>query len=87
MLSKWKDVSDFLYRDMLTDEGFWYSLPLWEIDGLTEEQLYWVPDPESLCIIWHVGHIAHRERTHVGKFFQGLQGEIILQKYEVFGPE
>lgn len=87
MLSKCKDVSDFLYGDMRTDEGFCYSHPLWDINGLTEEQLYWVPDPGSLCIIWHVGHIAQRERTHVGRFLQGLQGEIIPQKYEVFGPE
>ena len=36
-MSKWKDVADFLYGDIRTDGGFWYSHPLWEIDGLTEE--------------------------------------------------
>jgi hypothetical protein len=38
-------------------------------------------------MLWHVGHIAHRERTHVGRFVQGLKGEIIPPQFEVFGPE
>jgi len=83
----WKDVALFMYGDVQADRGFWYSHPLFEIDELTEEQLFWVPDQKSLCILWHVGHIAHRERTHVGRFLQGLQGTIIPLQYEVFGPE
>jgi hypothetical protein len=82
----WKDVADFLYGDMRTDEGFWYSHPKWEIDGLTEELFWWVPDPGSLCILWHLGYTAHRDRTHVGIFLQGLQGEDIPPQYEV-GPD
>jgi hypothetical protein len=81
-MSKWKEVAHFLYG-----RGFWYADPLREIDGLTEEQLFWVPDPKSLSILWHVGHIAHRERTHIGKFLQGLQGRIIPPQYEVFGTD
>lgn len=81
-MSDWKDVAHFLYG-----RGFWYADPLKEIDGLTEEQLFWSPDPKSLCILWHVGHIAHRERTHIGRILQGLQGSIIPVQYEVFGPD
>jgi len=87
-MSEWRDVAHFLYGrgGIYLPEGFWYADPLREIDGLTEEQLFWVPDPNSLCILWHVGHIAHRERTHVGRFLQGLQGTIVPGQYEVFGP-
>lgn len=86
-MSRWKDVALFMYGDVSLAEGFWYSRPLFEIRGLTEEQLFWFPDPNSLCILWHVGHIAHRERTHIGRFLQGLQGTIIPPQYEVFGTE
>jgi len=79
-MSHWQDLAHFLYG-----RGFWYSNPLREIEGLSEEQLYWVPDPNSFCILWHVGHIAHRERLHIGRFLQGLSGEILLPRYEVFG--
>jgi len=81
-MSKWKDVAHFLYG-----QGFWYANPLREIEGIKEEQLFWVPDPKSLPLLWQVGHIAHRERTHIGRFLQGLQGTIIPPQYEVFGTE
>jgi hypothetical protein len=81
-MSELKDVVNFLYG-----RGFWYANPGWEIDGLSEEQLFWVPDPKSLCILWHVGHIAHRERYHIGVFLQGLPSDIIPPQYEVFGHE
>jgi hypothetical protein len=86
-MSSWRDLAQFMYGDVRYDEGFWYAHPLWEINGLSEEQLYWTPGPGSLCMLWHVGHIAHRERTHVGRFLQGLGGEILPAEYEVFGPE
>lgn len=86
-MSDWQDLAQFMYGDVRFDRGFWYSHPLWEINGLTEEQLYWTPGPNALCMLWHVGHIAHRERTHVGRFLQGRSGEIIPPRYEVFGPE
>ena len=81
-MSKWNDVARFLYGP-----EFWYTDPIREIYALTDEQLFWVPEPTSLCILWHVGHIAHRERLHIGGFLQGLEGEIIPPQYEVFGPE
>jgi hypothetical protein len=81
-MSEWKEVAHWLYG-----RGFWYANPPREIEGLTEEQLFWVPDPKSLCILWHVGHIAHRERIHIGRFLQGLEGEIIPPRYRVFGPD
>ncbi len=81
-MSKWTDVARFLYGP-----EFWYTDPVREIYGLTDEQLFWVPDQRSLCILWHVGHIVHRERWHIGRFLQGLTGEIIPPQYEVFGPE
>ena len=78
----WRDVAHFLYG-----QGFWYADPLKEIEGLDEDQLFWVPDPKGLCILWQVGHIAHRERTHIGGFLQGLHGEMIPARYNVFGPD
>jgi hypothetical protein len=81
-MSQWNEIAHFLYGP-----EFWYADPLREIDGLAEEQLFWVPAPTSLCALWHVGHIAHRERLHIARFLQGLQGEIIPPQYEVFGPE
>ena len=81
-MQAWKDLAHFLYG-----RGFWYADPLREIDGLTEEQLYWVPDPNALCILWQVGHIAHRERLHVGHFLQGIGGPIVPERYAVFGTD
>jgi len=86
-MSDWQHLAQFMYGDVRYDRGFWYSHPLWEINGLSDEQLFWTPDANSLCMLWHVGHIAHRERTHVGRFLQGLKGEIIPPLYEVFGPD
>ncbi|MEA3311633.1 MAG: hypothetical protein U9Q76_05380 [candidate division WOR-3 bacterium] len=54
-MSEWKELAHFLYG-----KGFWYADPIREIKGLTEEQLFWVPNENSLPIIWQVGHIAHR---------------------------
>lgn len=81
-MQKWRDLARFLYG-----KGFWYADPLGEIDGLSEEQLFWVPGPKGLCILWHVGHIAHRERSHIGMFLQGLEPTIIPEQFEVFGPD
>lgn len=81
-MSEWQGVLRFLYG-----RGFWYASPLREVEGLTEEQLFWIPDPKALCALWHVGHIAHRERSHIGVFLQGLAPAIIPQEHEVFGPD
>jgi hypothetical protein len=75
-------VSHFLYG-----QGFWYADPIAEVRGLSEEQLLSVPHDNALCALWHVGHIAHRERTHIGHFLQGLEGEYISARFDVFGPE
>ncbi len=85
--SKWQELTHWLCRDVQTDKGFWYSHPLFEIGGLTAEQLFGVPHPNGLCMLWQVGHIAHRERVHIGRFLEGLEGTIIPPKYEVFGTE
>ncbi len=81
-MSELKELAHFLYG-----KGFWYADPIREIEGLTEEQLFWVPSENSLPIIWQVGHIAHRERYHIGYFLKGEEGEIIPALYEVFGTE
>ena len=78
----WKDVAHFLYG-----RGFWYADPLAEISGLAEDQLYWVPAAGSLCILWQVGHIAIRERLHIGVFVQGLTGGVVPTQYRVFLDE
>lgn len=86
-MSAWNDLAHWLYGDARSDRGFWYAHPLGEIDGLSHEQLFWTPDAKNLCTLWHVGHIAHRERTHIGRFLQGLEGRIIPPPYEVFGTD
>ena len=82
-MSNWREVAQFLYGP-----EFWYTDPEREIYGLTEDQLFWVPDPKGLCVLWHVGHVAHRERLHIGRFLQGLpESDIIPQEHSVFGAE
>ena len=67
--------------------GFWYADPVAEVEGLTEQQLLWVPTPGSLCALWHVGHIAHRERYHIGWFLEGRRDGLVPPPLEVFGPD
>ncbi|MBN2380494.1 DinB family protein [candidate division WOR-3 bacterium] len=83
-MSEWNELAHFLYG-----KGFWYADALREIRGLTEEQLYWVPDENSLPIIWQVGHIAHRECTHISYFLERGRGGVLRvpERYEVFGTE
>jgi hypothetical protein len=81
-------LAGFMYGDALQRGGFWYSHPLREVEGLTREQLLWRPSPHSLCALWQVGHIAHRERLHIGVFLQGMQAsDIIPARFGVFGHE
>jgi len=84
-LSHWNGLVRWMYGDARPDSGFWYSHPLYEIRGLDERQLFWVPDESSLCILWHAAHIAHRERTHIAGIIQGMEGELIPPQYEIFG--
>jgi hypothetical protein len=77
-----KALLHFLYG-----KGFWYANPLLEIKDLTEKQLLWTPNPNSLCLLWQVGHIAHREQYHIGVFLKGAKPDIIPEQYGVFGPE
>lgn len=86
-MSKWNELAHWMYGDVKTSRGFWYSHPLYEIRDLDEQQLFWVPDQNSLCMLWHAGHIAHRERTHIAKIIQGADGEVIPSQYEVFGVD
>ncbi len=82
------DLVTFFYPAAPPPAGFWYAHPLHEIKGLAEEQLYWVPDPHSLCILWQVGHIACRERLHIGGFMRGLNAKQLWpEPYGVFGDE
>lgn len=85
-MSKWNELTGWLYGDVNTDRGFWYSHPLRELEGLTEEQLFWTPEENSLCMLWHAGHIAHRERAHITEIMQGV-GSDIPPQYEVFGTD
>jgi len=86
-MSEWNELAVWLYGGVKDDRGYWYSHPLHFVDGLTEEELFWVPDETALCMLWHVGHIAHRERLHVGHFLQGIQKGLFPAGYEVFGTE
>lgn len=86
-MSELKKVALWMFGNVKTDEGFWYSHYIHLIDGLSEEQLFWIPDPKKLPIIWHIGHIAHRERIHIGKIIQRLEGNIIPSGYDIFGTD
>ena len=67
-------------------EGFWYADPVGEIEGMTEEQLLWVPQARMNCGLWQVGHIAHRERIHIGFLLQGQKEEdLIPGQFAAFG--
>jgi hypothetical protein len=86
-MSQWTDLASWLYGDVRTDRGFWYSHPVYEVRGLDDDHLFWVPDGNALCMLWHVGHIAHRERVHIAKLIQGQEKRVIPDCYEVFGTE
>ena len=81
-MTELQNLAHFLYG-----RGFWYADPLKEIDGLKDEHLFWIPDSKSMCTFWHVGHIAHRERWHIGGFLQGKVDNIIPPEFEVFGTK
>jgi hypothetical protein len=81
-MTKLTEIAHFLYSMQ-----FWYNDPFREIKGISEEQLFWVPQPVSLPIVWQVGHIAHRERFHIGLFLQGISENLIPPQFEVFGPD
>ncbi len=86
-MSELKKVALWMFGNVKTGEGFWYSHYIHLIEGLSEEQLFWTPDPKKLPIIWHIGHIAHRERFHIGKIIQRLEGNIIPSGYDIFGTD
>ena len=66
--------------------GFWYADPLEEVKGLTDEQLLWSPMPGIHCVLWHVGHIAHRERFHLAVLLHGRpENEVIPARFSIFG--
>jgi hypothetical protein len=33
-MSNWQELAQFMCGDVRYDRGFWYSHPLWEINGL-----------------------------------------------------
>ncbi|MFX1428516.1 MAG: DinB family protein, partial [Promethearchaeota archaeon] len=57
------------------------------IEGLSDDQLFWTPDPKQLPIIWHIGHIAHRESSHIRYIIQKHKDNIIPSGYEIFGTD
>jgi hypothetical protein len=86
-MSELKKVALWMFGDVKTPEGFWYSHFLHLIDGLSDHQLFWIPDPKQLPIIWHVGHIAHRESSHIRYIIQKHKEIIIPKGYQIFGTE
>jgi len=55
----------FMYGDR-----FWYSDPLDAVGDLDTDGLYWMPQADVKCILWHLGHIAHKEEVHIGVFLE-----------------
>lgn len=86
-MSELKQVALWMFGNVKTPKGFWYSHYIHLIDGLSEEQLFWVSDPKKLPIIWQIGHIAHRERSHIGAIIQKLKDNIIPPRYNIFGTD
>ena len=58
----------FMYGDR-----FWYSDPLKAVADVGADDLYWTPPPGVKCILWHLGHIAHKEEVHIGVFLETPQ--------------
>jgi len=77
-----RDLAQFMFGH---EGGFWYAHPLGEIRGLTEDQLFAVPNENALCILWQVGHIAHRERAHIAHICRAPEGDGTPFEYEAFG--
>ena len=47
-----------------------------------------MPDGEAVELLLESGVVfVHDVAAHVGRFLQGLKGEIIPLQYEVFGPD
>ncbi len=79
--SNWHDAFHWAFG-----RGFWYTDPITEVEGLSEEQLLWSPMQGIHCILWHVGHIAHRERYHLAVLLQGrAEDEVIPARFSIFG--
>jgi hypothetical protein len=65
--------------------GFWYADPVAEMKSLSEEQLYWSPAPDIQCVLWHVGHIGHREDFHIQCLLKGRdEKEVFPDKWGIF---
>ena len=65
--------------------GFWYMDPLDEVKGMTQRQLLWAPAPRIHCTLWHVGHVANRERFHIAVLLQGRQEQdVIPTRFSLF---
>jgi hypothetical protein len=86
-MSELKKVALWMFGDVKTGEGFWYSHYIYNIIDLSEEQLFWIPDPKKLPIIWHIGHIAHRECIHIVNIIQKSKDKVIPPGYEIFGTD
>ncbi len=79
-MNNWNDACHWAFG-----HGYWYADPIDEVKGMSDEQLFWMPTPKSLCALWHVGHIAHRERCHIGHFLQGFdESKLIPFGFNVF---
>ncbi|HUX00871.1 MAG: DinB family protein [Phycisphaerae bacterium] len=66
--------------------GFWYMDPLDETKDLAPDELLWSPMPGIHCALWHVGHIAHRERFHIAVLLEGRpEDEVIPARFGIFG--
>jgi hypothetical protein len=82
-MSKWNEAAHWAFG-----HGFWYTDPVSEVKGLSDEQLFWTPTPQSLCALWQVGHIAHRERLHIGHLLQGRDvNELFPNEFHIFGAD
>lgn len=79
-MGQWRDVAHFIYG-----RGHWHADPLYEFNGLSESQLYWSPDRNCLCLLWHAGHIAQRECLHIGQFEPDNAAFSVPKPYNVFG--
>lgn len=77
-MSGWKEVAHYIYGE------FWYADPIAEIEGLTQEQLLWQPQSNVHCILWNLGHIAHREHVHFCGGVSGGTDEVIPPEFEIF---
>lgn len=81
-MSYWNELVGFLYG-----QGFWYATSKNHLKGLSNDDLYKTIADNTFPIIWHIGHITHREKYHFDVIIKGNKHNPIPKEFEMFGTD